>query len=285
MLVRIILLFLALFPAYGLQAGVWDKITGIFRGETKAEPPNIRVLIKHDLPGIDVEVRGRYTLYDPFDNSYLSTRFTGKRKYMQTMNDGLKWGEAFPGLYQLKIVPERPETRTIIDNREYRGPLFIYDIGGTISLINECSVEDYVYSTLAEQDLKSLPPEIISAMAIVSRTNASYFAAHPKTNYWAVDGQKTGFKGIPHASENSTTAEDAVKMTRHMIMSRTGIYEGVATPFLAEFDFVNPGPSAKDVAISQISLEQAKEMAEKGAHAAQILAKAFPGINIILNYQ
>lgn len=286
MLLRIILLLLTLLPvSNSLQAGVWDSITGVFRGETKAEPANIRVLVLHDIPGIDLEVRGRYTLYDPFANSYISTRFAGKRKFMQAMNDGLKWGEAFPGVYQLKIAPEKPETRTIIDNNEYRGPLYIYDIGGTISIINEALVEDYVYSTLSNQNVHALNPEVVSALAIVARTNASYLAAHPKTNYWAVDAQKTGFKGIPAASENSSTAEDAVRITRNMIMSRTGVYEGVATPFLAELGFVNPGQVSKDVSVSKISLEQAGEMAAQGSHAAQILAKAFPGATIILNQQ
>jgi len=124
-----------------------------------------------------------------------------------------------------------------------------------------------------------LEPETLAALAIVARTNAYFQAVNPKNTYWAVDAQKVGFQGnIPHL--NST--DNASKMTLHMVMSRTGVYEGVATPFAAQFGRLLTGQSPKDMEVSKITLEEANAMAQRGDHAAQILAKAFPRSTIML---
>ena len=75
---------------------------------------------------------------------------------------------------------------------------------------------------------------------------------------------------------------EAVRVTRYMIMSRTGVYEGVATPFAAQFDSIGPAYPNKEMESARISLEEANQMAENGMHAAQILSKAFPDTTIML---
>jgi len=72
-----------------------------------------------------------------------------------------------------------------------------------------------------------------------------------------------------------------VRVTRYMVMSRTGAYEGGATPFASQFDSKTI-PLTKDAEVSKISLEEANKMAQEGEHAAKILAKAFPGNTIRL---
>lgn len=283
MLLRLLFVILTVLPiSQTLQAGVWDNLSSVFTRKTGNEIPSIRVLLAHNIPGTDVEVRGKYSLYDPNGDSYISSRFAGKRKYMQTMGDGLKWGEAFPGLYQLKITPDEASTVTVIDNNQYIGPLFVYDVGGTISIVNQVPVETYVQSILSNYNTSTLHRETLAALAIVARTNAYFQSLNPRTNFWSVDAQKTGFKGNPQPT-SSTTTEEATKVTRYMIMSNTGIYEGHATPFPAEFAFITPGQPVGNTAVSKISLDEANAMANQGAHAAQILAKAFPGATIMLS--
>lgn len=280
MILRTLLLFLALLPFYSpLQAGVWDNITGYFKGRTQPEPPNIRVLLLHDVEGAKLEVHGKYSLFDPYTQSHISSRLVGKSRYIQAFADGLKWGEAFPGLYQIMIKPEEDNTMTVINGREYDNLIYIYDIGGTISIVNQIPVEDYVRSVLASYQNKYLEPETLAALAIVARTNAYFQAANPKNTYWAIDAEKVGYQGITRISPQ---VNDAVKLTRYMIMSRTGIYEGIATPFAAQFDGLSAGQSSKNMEASKISLEEANAMAQRGEHAAQILAKAFPGSTIML---
>lgn len=280
MILRIFLLFLALAPFCSpLQAGMWDDITGYFKGQTRPEPPNIRILVVHDIEGVNLQIRGRYSLYDPYTNSHISSRFAGKSRYIQASGDGLKWGEAFPGLYQLRIEPDETTTLVTINGHDYEGLVYVYDIGGTISMVNQIPVENYVRSVLANYQGQNLEPEALAALAIVARTNAYFQTVNPKNTYWAVDAQKVGFLGrvVP-----SSPIEEAIRQTRYMIMSRTGVYEGIATPFAAQFGALLTGQSAKDVELSKITLDEANDMARKGEHAAQILVKAFPGSTIML---
>src|SRR5437763_277312 len=93
-----------------LSAGWFDKITTYFSKKTHSTPPKIRVLVIHDKPGVILEVKGKYKIYDPHSLEHLTTRFVGKRKFIQAVHDGLKWGEEFPGLHQLMIVPDEKAT-------------------------------------------------------------------------------------------------------------------------------------------------------------------------------
>lgn len=280
MILRALLLSFSLLSfVFPLQAQVWDNITSLWKNNRPA-PPQINVLVVHDVEGADLEVKGKYSLYDPFKREYMSTRLAGKRRVMQTMSDGLKWGEAFPGLYQLQIKPEDSDTTIFVDNRPYKGITYIYDIGGTISIVNQVSVEGYVRSILSQHERMRLHPETWAALAIAARTNAYFQAANPKNIHWAVDAQKVGYPGIVRLQ--NPDLEQTVEGTRYMIMSQTGVYEKTVTPFPLQFGPVNPGGSYKGIINAKISLEEADQLAREGEHAAQILGRAFPGTTIML---
>jgi len=280
MLIRILFVLLAIGQfAAPVEAGWFDSVTGYFKKPATAKPPKIRVLIVHDQQGVVVEVKGKYKMYDPHNGEHLSTRFVGKRKFMQAVRDGLKWGEEFPGLYQLLIVPDETSTTTIVDGIEYRGPIYIYDIGGTISVINEVSIEDFLASTLAQRR-EQLPEELLAAGVIVARTNAYYAAANPKNQYWSVDARPTNYQGFA-VVDNNSLIQKAVVGTRHMVMSTTPVGDnGQVTAFPAEWKTEASFNGQQNV--SKITFAQATEMAKNGEHAAQILMKAFPGVKIEL---
>jgi len=262
-----------------LQGGIWNNIVTTFRGQTAPTPPTMRVLVEHDAEKVQLEVTGKYSLYDPYTDSHISSRFIGKNREIQAMSEGLKWGEAFPGLYQIKISPDEACSTIIVNGKAYSGSVYVYDIGRTISIVNQVPVENYISHILADFQNSMLHPEVLAAIAIVARTNAYYMTSNPKNSYWAVDGNRVGYQGqrpVPYEIDR------AVNSTRHMIMSRTGIYDKVATPFLAQFDGLSPGVSTKELEVSKISLNEANAMAEKGDHAARILARAFPNSTIML---
>ena len=280
MIARILLFIIALLPfANPVQAAIWDNITGYFKGSPRKEAPSIRILVLHDAESANLSIRGKYSLFDPYTNSHISSRFAGKSRTIQALRDGLKWGEAFPGLFQLKIVPKEDSTLFTVNGNDYDGLIYVYDIGGTISIVNQIPVEDYVRSIISNFQTQNLEGEALAALAIAARTNAYFQAVNPKNTYWAVDAQKVGFQGLVNVN---STVENALAQTKYMIMSRTGVYEGIATPFAAQFGNLSQGQASKDLEPSQISLEEANAMAKKGEHAAQILAKAFPGSTIML---
>lgn len=261
-----------------LQAGVIeDWFNYVWYGE-RPVPPNIKVLIVHDQPGVVLEVKGKYKIFDPNNNAHITTRFIGKRKFVQALHDSIKWGEEFPGLHQIKIVPDDPKTTTLVDGVEYKGDIYVYDIGGTISVVNEVNIEEYLKSVLLPQFDSGLPEEELAAIVIAARTNANYQAKNSKNTFWAVEASKVGYDGqVPN--HNDTALKKAINDTRYMIMEKDG------AAFPAQWGSTTGGKMNKEKAtFSRISLFEAEEMAKKGDNAAQILGKAFPGSAIKLNF-
>ncbi|MDP1880520.1 MAG: SpoIID/LytB domain-containing protein [Parachlamydiaceae bacterium] len=260
-------------------------MTGYFRGGSNRPEPMIRILLVHDVEKANLEVRGPYSIVDPNPemNSFVprAPRYADKSRYLEVVSDGLKWGEAFPAQHQVKFIPENSNTYFMIDGQPYQGFIYAYEIpkSYTLSIVNEIPIDEYVRSILIPFQKEQYEQETFNALAILARTNAYYQAMNPKTNYWAVDAQKVGFSGL---AQGNRLIDNVVSLTRNMIMSRTGNYEGVATPFPVQFQDMPLGQSARDAVVSKITIDEANEMAKKGAHAAQILAKAFPGSTIML---
>lgn len=281
MILRTLTAIMALMPfASGLQAGWFDNITSYFQ-QTRSKPPSVKVLIVHDQPGAMLEVKGKYKIYDPHTKEHISTRFVGKRKYIQAVRDGIKWGEEFPGVHQLLIIPDERTTTTLIDGVEYRGPVYVYDVDGAISIVNETGIEDYLSATLPQAYRDPLPDEALAAIAIAARTSAYYQAENPKSKYWDADGRKIGYQGYT-ATRQPSSMERAIRTTRYMVMTEASAKDGEVGAFIVDWKLSGQPKSAVQAVTSQITLGQVEEMAKQGEHAAQILSKAFPGTRIVL---
>ena len=237
---------------------------GLSTGGERPLPPSIKVLIVNNTPGILLEVRGKYKIFDPHTMEHLSTRFVGKRKYLQALSNGLKWGEEFPGIFQLLLVPDDPRTTTLVDGVPYEGRLIIYDVAGKIAIVNEVEIEKYLDSLLSSEKTESLPGEALGALVIANRTQAYYQANHPKTPYWAIDGTKTGYKGYGKQNPN---VEKALQTTKYLVLT-----EGDQT-FNARWED------------AKLPLTEAENLASQGENAAEILKKAFPStsLKVMLN--
>lgn len=296
MMIRFLLFALVILPLGSLQANMWTSVKSFLGFKEATPPPKIRILILDDVTEIDLETRGVYSLYDPNvddrvenvendrvieDNSkgYISSRFAGKRRPLTALTDGLKWGELFPGVYQLRVHPEEKDSAILVNGQRYLGDVYFYDIDKkteTLGAVNHVTIEEFLQSTLADVTEK-VHPETMAALVIVARTNAYYLVLHPKTGFWDVDATKIGYRG--DVAPRLIEVTNALNQTRNMVLSSTGIYEGTVTPFPAEFGFIKtPVPNARK---SAITIEEANKMAEGGAHAAQILGRAFP--NTVIN--
>lgn len=280
MVTRIILiLLLVLLPGtIKVQAGVWDTLKNAFVNE-KPKPSTIKVLVAHDKDALTIEVKGRYNIFDPFKETRLGTRFTGKSSVMEPMPGGLKWGEEFPGVYQIQIIPDNPQTSTLVDGIEYRGSIYVYDIGGRLSVVNEVNIEDYLHSLLSLDIDDPLAEEAVAATVIAARTHVYYQATSAKNQFWHVNGRSEGYIGYA-VIKRPSGIEKAIDDTKNMVLSRTGAYEGMITPFA--ISIVHTGESSANRQVATFSLEEANTMAKKGKNAAQILRKAFPNATIEL---
>lgn len=242
----------------------------------------IKVLIAHDKPQIQLNIDGKYRIFDPHTNRYIATRFVGKNQVIQSIHEGLKWGEEFPGLHQLRFIPGGPESVIYVDGVPYKGSVSIYDIGGTVSAVNELNVEDYIYSKLAGAQTKQLPGEVQAALAIAARTQAYYHVQNPKSNFWDVDGSVYAYTGL--VSEHTAPLFlQAIKNTHDIVMSLSGKFEGATKVFPIEWDaFIGNANVKQKGQKAMISISDATEMARKGEHADAILKKAFPQASLHL---
>lgn len=258
------------------EAGIWDSVSTFFtKGEVKNND-SLKILIVHNKPGVILEVKGKYKIYDPNTNGNLGKGYTGKRKYIQPLSDGLKWGEEFPGIFQIMVMPDDKATTTIVDGIEYKGRIYVYDIGGRLSVVNEITFDEYAKTVLSSRLQQPLPEEALAALAITARTNANYIKHHSTSNFWDVESKQIGYQGYA-TSNPSSLIEQAVKATHDMVMS------DAATPFMAQWDIVDAAklPNSNPIG-SKIDLDQAAMLAHQGEHAAQILKKAYPNAQVDL---
>ena len=215
----------------------------------------------------------------------MTTRFVGKRKFIQAVHDGIKWGEEFPGLFQLVIIPDEKSTTTVVDGIEYTGPIFVYDIGGSISIVNEVSIEDFLSSTLANAYKSDTSKEYLAAVAIAARTATDYLSKNPKSPYFAVDGRAAGYEGKA-VINNDSEIEQAIHDTRYMVMTTAVPGETSLNTFPAYWTAPQGLTAQGQEVLSKISQVDAMNMAKKGDNAAQILGKAFPGTTIeLIHYE
>src|SRR3990167_4559555 len=88
-------------------------------------PRNIQVLIEKDASEVLLEVRGPYYLLNPHDGARISSGLLGKRFMIHELENGLKWGEEFPGIHQLYIKPRSNETSIFINGIQYSGSVAV----------------------------------------------------------------------------------------------------------------------------------------------------------------
>lgn len=260
-------------PAYG---GVWDQIKKTFNGKDKEGIPKIKVLIGDRLESAAIEVQGTYNIYDPFKDKRVATRFASKSNMMEPVTDGIRWGEIFPDLYQIKIVPDKKETVIIVNGLQYIGPVYIYNIENRLSVVNEVEVEDYVRSVLSAYFDEPIENEALNAVSIAIRTEASYQVASSGSSFWHVNGQKSGYFGYG-VTQKPNNVESSIKATNHLILSSTSPYYGRLTPFPT---IASDEEGATGINELRLNIAEAREMAERGDTAADILDYYFPTTTI-----
>lgn len=263
--------------APSLHGGIMDLVTTTLGRKVPAQPPALKILVVHDVPGTIIEVKGKYKIYDPRNNDQISKSFQGKRRFIQALADGLRWGEEFPGVHQIVIMPNDPKTTTIVDGIEFQGPIYVYDIGGSISVVNKVNVEDYLAAILTQRYPNSLPEELLAAIAIAERTKCYHRIQNSKSDFWNVEAKREGYQG--YVMSKNPAIEAAISKTKYMALQQPG--EG---PFALDWLPTQTKSRIKGVTYSKISVDEAEKMAEKGKNGAEILKAAYPTASLQLSF-
>lgn len=272
----------ALTPTAPVEGGWLESVANAIIPPQKVEYPSIKALVVKDQPAVILEVKGKYNIYDPRSGQLMSSRFKGKRRTLQATRQGIIWGEEFPGVHQMTIVPDDYATKISIDGVDYFGSVYIYDVGGLISVVNQVLVEDYLDSLMTPMYREEMPQELLEALAITARTNAYYLAKNSKTPYWDVDAGIVGYKGATVISSLSPIKR-AIQQTQFLVLSQKGVNQWKSEPFAVQWGAFNVGKTPFDQPVySKISIQEAINMANRGLRANVILEKAFPQTSIEL---
>lgn len=220
--------------------------------------PKIKVLLEKDAASAFLEAKGAYRVIRKDSGTLLSFGNFGKRFVVHALQDGLRWGEEYPDVYQITVVPAASDASLLINGIQYKGAVSIYHVKNNhITIVNEISIEDYLKSTLVVQYEASMPKEAMAALAIAARTEAYSKALQGETSPrpWDIGAQEAGYYGYGITQRKNGT-EEAVDWTRFMVL-----------------ESVKQSGPAQNV---RLLPERASELAGKGYDAQRILATTFP---------
>ena len=267
MLKRFIIVFIALISlSVPLQCNVLNSVGQVFSMKKYTKDTTIKVLVEKELPGVTIDVKGTYNVYDPYNGRRLATRFAGKANYMEPLPSGLRWGEMFPSIYQVVIVPDNETVTTIVNGTQYRGMVYVYQVNGKVSVINEVSIEDYIVSILSSQIPADLSMEALSAITIAARTDALYQVKKTKGKFWDIKAEDVNYEGYA-VTQQKNGVEEMVAQTRNLVLhSSVYPFNPVATNWIN-----NTNSDAIPLSITEVN-----KMASVGKNADAILAHFYP---------
>jgi len=219
--------------------------------------PKIRVLLSKGVTSALVEAKGAYRVVQRETQAVISSGLVGKRYVVHAITEGLRWGEEYPDMRHITLVPANRQTVFYVNGFQYKGLIDIYlDQNQQISVVNEIPIEEYVRATVALQIADELSKEALSAYIIAARTEAYTLAlvGQHAGERWDVRAKDVGYFG------NGVTlqgygVEDGVEATRFMVLEATKMKL----------------PESLHLVPSKL-----QDMADAGYDAKQILNKCFP---------
>ncbi len=221
---------------------VFAKETPSFVHVTEpTSPRNIQILLQKDASEVLLEVKGPYYLLNPHDGSRIASGLLGKRFMVRELENGLKWGEEFPGIHQFYIKPRSQETSIFVGGIQYSGAVAVYGVGNCVHVINELDIETFVKSILTSQFPTPLEAEVLSALAILVRTDAYFHATKNDGSFWHLTSQEAGYLGSALVIPGSPL-EKAVDSTKHLILVRRE--KGEQHPFATSWTEHSAGKTA-----------------------------------------
>ncbi|MEX0962396.1 MAG: SpoIID/LytB domain-containing protein [Simkaniaceae bacterium] len=181
------------------------------------KPSTLKVLLKKSIDGALVEVKGPHKVYNPLDGRLLSKRHKGRRYWLHPVKNGIKWGNEFNHIHQIRIIPNNARSSILVGGMQYRGCLDVYLIDDKISLVNEVDVENYLKSTLTSKVEEAQSDEVMDAIVITARTHAYFTAMHNAKSFWHVDAETEKYEGQGITQLNGRV-DRAVDATKHLVM-------------------------------------------------------------------
>lgn len=221
--------------------------------------PKIRVLLEKDVNSVILESKGPYRIIRK-DTSEVLTYGGGKRFVVHAIQDGLRWGEEFPDIFQVSVIPASNETKLYVNGIQYDGAISVYHVqNNQITVVNEVAIEDYLKSTLSIslKNEETINSAALSALVILSRTEAFLRASHSKAanRPWDIAAKEAKYYGFG-ITQSHPRIEQHIDKTRFMVVDTKSDQKL----------YLNP--------------QKAEELADRGYDAKKILSIVFQNIQL-----
>ncbi|HEU65034.1 MAG TPA: SpoIID/LytB domain-containing protein [Chlamydiae bacterium] len=204
-------------------------------------PENIQVLLAKNVDEALLESKGSYVVLNPLDGSRITSSLTGKRFMLKATASGIKWGEVYPGIHQIYVVPKSKNSSLLVNGIQYEGAICVFKIKNKIHIINDVNIESYLKSTLTPQFPYPMENEVMAAITIAARTTAYSHVKRNKDAFWHVSADEIGYQGRAVIQLDSHVS-NAVDRTRHIILVLSE--KGENRPFAATWTENSAGKTA-----------------------------------------
>ncbi|NGX35008.1 MAG: hypothetical protein K1060chlam1_01376 [Candidatus Anoxychlamydiales bacterium] len=204
-------------------------------------PENIQVLLAKDVTEALLESKGSYVVLNPLDGSRITSSLAGKRFMLKATASGIKWGEGYPGIHQIYIVPKSKNSSLLVNGIEYEGAICVFKIKNKINIINDINIESYLKSILTPSFPYLMENEVMAAITIAARTTAYSHVKRNKDSFWHVSADEIGYHGKAIIQPDSHVS-NAVDRTRHIILVLAD--KGANRPFAATWTENSAGKTA-----------------------------------------
>lgn len=181
---------------------------------SEEKPLTVRVLIKKVAVNTRIEVKGRHHLYNPKTEMLLKTSTKKRKGIIHDSDHGLVWDEQLKNIHEVRIVPDEKNCSILVDGIQYNGWTEIFGIGGTITIINEIDVDNYLKSLLSAQLRGNWSNETLDALVITQRTALINLIEKREYASWQLEARKEGYRGLTF----DKSIHDAVERTRGLIL-------------------------------------------------------------------
>ncbi len=256
-------------PVFAAAAPVYDQ--RLLQVRYMPEEPLVKALLTKDQDVLMVEVKGSHNIYDPYTGRKLEAAFIGSSYQMAPTPDGIRWGQEFPGVFQIVIVPDEPSLGVFVNGVAYPGVVTFYEVDNRLVAVNWVSLDDFTASLLGanimpkEVDQK----EALAAYAIALRTKVYQQLLTSDNKFWDVNADACGYRGDAVVRLDAPFKE-AMKATKKIIM--TGDQQSNLT---SHFD-----KKVIDDIRQKLTISTVQDMAKSGKDAKIILHRFYPDQNL-----